>query len=584
LFPASEAAPRSDAPGPHTRYRLLESIGEAAFLLVLPVAAFWLLNFRPMVQNGSIDPYVYTGYIHNFEDLIERYGPTYYGVRFGHILPSRMLAALLGAIPGYFVWRYLVVLAGSVPFYVLLRQRYGRPLAMTMVTVLVTSPLLARTVLWDYPSATAVPCLLGAVCLLQIEHRRRRLLDLSAGLLTGLMIHSNVFGIAPLGVYVAAYGVAWLVSGRGFRVLAVRLAWFAVGPIVLTAAGSVYYWSILHRWDIWSTTVNVVFFLAEGGTARWRTADPAWVLRQWAALTPLILSVLTLLASAGRRMSLHAMALGTGAAGAASLLYIHQFLLNGNTLELLNYFVFVLPSVFLLLALVVAAVWGHGSPGVRISSGSILVLCAVGPWFLYARGWSPVDFVTLEHHLLIAIVAAALVAVTRVPSSRRPIVPVLASAALGLMLFTGFVQNGYSGAVDSPLRPSRSEEDVYQVALQFIRTVPTLAERPGPIRFWYSDDPPYKSLWSIQSTFLWGYSRLHEEGHGLPNLGEQELARVRAPELTWLVLLAERHEQLALGRTALTANGVRFQPSIQKVLSSGDYRLYVEILELEAVQ
>jgi hypothetical protein len=560
---------------------VLESAAEAAFLLLLPVAAFWLMNFRLIVQNGAIDPYVYTGYIHNFHDLLERYGPTYYGVRFGHILPARMLASLFGAIPGYLLWRYLVVLAGSVPFYVLLRQRYGRTLAMTVVTVLVTSPFLARTVLWDYPSATAVPCLLGAVCLLQLEHRCRRLLDLGAGFLAGVMLHSNVFGIAPLVVFVGAYGVAWVLSGRGGSVLAGRLAWFAVGPILLTAAGWLYYGSLLKRWDIWSSTAFVVSFLVKGGTTEWRTVDPSWVLKNWSVLTPPLLTVMALLASVGKRISIQAVALGTGAACAASLLYIHQFFLNGNTLELLNYFSYALPSLCLLLALVVAAIWERSSPGARIVSGSILVACSAGPWILYSREWPVLALMTFERHLLLAIVALTLVVLTRMLVSRRTIMPILASAALGLMLFSGFVQSLYSAAVQSRLHPRHSEEDVYRVALQFIRAVPRLSERPGLIRFWYSDEPPYNPMWSIQSTFLWGYSRLHAEGRGLPDLGKEELALVRAPDLKWLTLLAERREQIEIARAALTANGVRYQTSMQRVLSAGDYRLYVEFLELQ---
>jgi hypothetical protein len=88
-------------------------------------------------------------------------------------------------------------------------------------------------------------------------------------------------------------------------------------------------------------------------------------------------------------------------------------------------------------------------------------------------------------------------------------------------------------------------------------------------------------MWSIQSTFLWGYSRLHAEGRGLPDLGKEELALVRAPDLKWLTLLAERREQIEIARAALTANGVRYQTSMQRVLSAGDYRLYVEFLELQ---
>jgi hypothetical protein len=157
---------------------------------------------------------------------------------------------------------------------------------------------------------------------------------------------------------------------------------------------------------------------------------------------------------------------------------------------------------------------------------------------------------------------------------------VLASAALGLSFFSGFAQPGYARTINSRAHPQHDEKDVYEVALQFIRAVPRLSERPGVIRFWYSDEPPSNPMWSVQSTFLWGYSRLHAEGRGIPDLGEEELALVRAPDLKWLTLLAERPEQIELARAALTAHGVRYQTSMQRVLSAGDYRLYVEFLEL----
>jgi MFS family permease len=538
------------------------------------------MNFSPILQNGAIDAYVYTGYIHNFHDLLDRYGPTYYSVRFGHILPNRALASLFGALPGYLLWRYLVVLAASVPFYVLLRQRYGRPVACTVVTVLVTSPFLARTVNWDYVSATAVPCLFGAVCLLHIEHRRRVLLDLAAGFLAGLMIHSNLFGIAPLAAFATVYCVAGLVSGRGVRGLARRFAWLAIGPVVLTGAGWLYYSSIFDRWDVWSSTVFVVSFLVGGGAAEWRTPDAAWLLRDWSALMPLLLAATALLASVGTRVSIQAAALGTGAACAAGLLYVHQFLLNGNTLELLWYFQYLLPSVFVLLAVIVGAIWERSSSRVTIACGVILVVCAAGPWILLSMEQLPLAIVTFERHHLLMAVAAALVGLARALPSWRTVMPVLASAALGLSFFSGFAQPGYARTINSRAHPQHDEKDVYEVALQFIRAVPRLSERPGVIRFWYSDEPPSNPMWSVQSTFLWGYSRLHAEGRGIPDLGEEELALVRAPDLKWLTLLAERPEQIELARAALTAHGVRYQTSMQRVLSAGDYRLYVEFLEL----
>ena len=52
-------------------------IAELAFVALCPAVAFWVMHFPPIAQNGFIDPFIYTGYINNFEDLIQRYGITY---------------------------------------------------------------------------------------------------------------------------------------------------------------------------------------------------------------------------------------------------------------------------------------------------------------------------------------------------------------------------------------------------------------------------------------------------------------------------------------------------------------------------
>jgi hypothetical protein len=124
--------------------------------------------------------------------------------------------------------------------------------------------------------------------------------------------------------------------------------------------------------------------------------------------------------------------------------------------------------------------------------------------------------------------------------------------------------------------------EVYRVALQFANAVPKQAEHPGVIRFWYrnrSED----SLNSIQSMFLWGYSRLSSaslEDPGLPYLGDFEMQILRDPQLRYLGLLGESQEELSKGLAALTQKAIRFEPEEYRELASGDYRVYFQIVEL----
>src|SRR3954462_9878346 len=94
----------SECPPPQTSAASLRfTPWEVLFLLLLPVVAFLLLHFGAINQNGTLDPYIYTGYAHNFTDLHQRFGITYHGVRFGLLLPTRICTALFGNVAGYLV-------------------------------------------------------------------------------------------------------------------------------------------------------------------------------------------------------------------------------------------------------------------------------------------------------------------------------------------------------------------------------------------------------------------------------------------------------------------------------------------------
>jgi hypothetical protein len=126
------------------------------------------------------------------------------------------------------------------------------------------------------------------------------------------------------------------------------------------------------------------------------------------------------------------------------------------------------------------------------------------------------------------------------------------------------------------------EMDVYRVALQFMQVVPKVAERPGGIWFWYNNRVG-NSINSIQSTYLWGYSKVNTdppEDSGLPHLGEPQLKVLRDPQVRYLGLLCETEEELARGLAALTQKAIEYKTEDYHVLASGDYRMYYQLVEL----
>src|SRR5262245_3131465 len=128
----------------------LRLFAEWAYVALLPPLLYFLFRVSPFNQDGFIDAWVYWGYTHNGEDLLARFGLTYYAVRFGLVFPSWLLARLLGPIPGYFAFCYLMYLVAGVPLYLLFRKRYSIAAAVFAYTLFVSSVWFARAVLWTY--------------------------------------------------------------------------------------------------------------------------------------------------------------------------------------------------------------------------------------------------------------------------------------------------------------------------------------------------------------------------------------------------------------------------------------------------
>jgi len=561
------------------------SLGEALLVVLSPALAYWLMNFQPVMQNGFLDPYIYTAFIHNFSDLFQRYGTTYYGVRFGTIVPGQIGTALFGPIAGYFAVRWVMALIAGVPFYLLARQRYGRVTAIVVFALLMTSPFLARTLLWDHPDSTGVPFLFAAICLYSIEHPKRRLVDAIAGTFAGLAVHSNVFTLAPLGMFYGVHAALWLAYRRTPRELVRRLMTIAIAIVAVSAAGSALYWLRIGRADIFTITVNMSLSLTAGQMENWRIAGFDWVARQWWIFAPVALVLFVPMVWVRTRIDFHDAVLWTSATVVTLFYYVYQFLLNGTFLQLFYYFSYLLPFIFLLLMLVASALLDLVDRPTQWRVMLVLLAAAIGPWVLWSFEQSVLLPASLVQYLGIVLLTTVLVIAAVRTSFRSPGMTFAAATALGLTVAGSFAgpdqtTSVYRTAVNSRVSPSSLQMDVYRVALDFMKAVPPLAERPGEILFWYSNRPPRNPMQSIQSTYLWGYSKLQGDGPGLPALEPRELKTILEPRVKWLGLLAEREEQLAEARAKLVQNDVAFDSVGRKAISHGTYTLYVEFLGL----
>jgi Dolichyl-phosphate-mannose-protein mannosyltransferase len=595
---------------PHRSSRPVPSPGsgkfaEAVFLLLVPLLAFLALHFEPVEQNHMLDPYLYTGYIHNFQDLMARYGVTYYGVRFGLLFPARLSTALFGNQGGYLALRYALALVFGVPLYRVAKQYLGMPVAMAVYSIALSSPFLARALLWDHPDATGVPFLMASICLLLEDPDHGRWRPLLAGCCLGLAGNSNIFTVAIFGIFVAVLAGLWIVTKRPWRRLFRMMGLAAAASWMVCAAGALYYWRATGYLNIFEVTFEMATLLSRGGFATWREHGAGWTLAFYHVYLPVWLAIccLVLYGGAGRRHMAAAAMCWYGAAVTA-FYFVHQFVLQADTLQLFYYFSYAAPAVFLMLALLYRRLWELAGVPDRVFV-ILAVAPAILPWVLISFGWNPLlrplspgalvsaSAGTLPHPILLrqglVVFAAAALLVTASfavlrsrPRRQTPRAMVLATVILlgfGVDASLGY----YSGVVRRWGAQDTSERDVYRVALQLIDAVPRYRSGDG-ILFWY-DGRRSSPANSVQSMYLWGPSRLQSmdaDSPGLPYLDAAELAKLRSPGVRYLGLLCESPAQMAQATDALRNAGLPYREAARRELTSGSYRLYWALLDLRA--
>lgn len=419
----------------------LEALGVASS----PAIAAVVLRLRLMAPSALADPAMHTTYIIDPQDVFRRYAAVYASTarlreagRVGFLIPARLAYEAFGAVPGFFVFRYVLALVAVGPVYLLLRRLYGCPAGVVGILAVLSSPVVVTAWGTDYPDGAVLSYAIGAMACLAMPcaQRWRRGWIAAAGVLFGLAIWSHGVAVPLVGAALIGYVGVRLVRDRAG--LVVDLALLTGAAVMLTCLLLVASAAVMGYSDFISITWQGVRYLSQPSltasfhSASWRWAPyVAYLLVPPAVLGGFAVAVVR----RGRAMPTPVVLVGVMAAVQLAVFALLQFAWTLQTLEQYFFSSTLWAGVCLAFAVAVAELarplWDR--PLARWLPAAVLIAVPLGyeagprvPPF----GWVPLGAVLAA----VAIIAAA--AARGCAGFRRPLAAG-ATAGLALAVFAG---------------------------------------------------------------------------------------------------------------------------------------------------
>ena len=140
------------------------SIVFTGFLVLLPVLVFYAVGARSIEPINGQDGYAYIGIVARTQDFLARFPDSYFGTRFGYVLPSVLFHRLFGFEVGHHLLRFLLL--GCVALLMRIRGEIKKSAVVVMVILFCLSPVVLVSTFSTYTmSLGALFLLLGLLIL-----------------------------------------------------------------------------------------------------------------------------------------------------------------------------------------------------------------------------------------------------------------------------------------------------------------------------------------------------------------------------------------------------------------------------------
>lgn len=567
-----------------TKYGAIERYAPVVAIVALPAIALLTLG-NPINQAGGLDAFIYTALVHDYSDVLARYGRTYYSTRIAFIYPARLFVGIFGTEAGYYLVRYLMLVAGTASLYGIARRFANLEVALFAAVGLTFSPWILRSVMWDHYDGFAAIYLLAGCYFLFVPRANFRVSHVAAGACYAAAVNCNFFNLAIGGLLLPA----WLFMNARLAVAETltRLFLVAVGFVAasLLLALTVYYEFPELGLALEQVTINMVSWLLGGGASNW--FHPFSEFARVGVYFPL--AVVSVLAGGVAWLVIARPSIRTNEADrftvamlgylalCVALFLVMHYVFRSGIIFYFYYVVFCLPAAMIVSVCVIGRI---SATVPRPMTIAILAGFGVACFVLWigADAWRPaLAAMAPMHFLLLALGVPASILLYRF----SPALALVGACALIIVQPAFFYTSAHYSGLHAR-HQAGLERDVYDGAIHLQGVVAeTVPPEAGQVGFWYANAPTHMYLNSVQSTHLWGFSRLgstDREQPGMPVIDRYFLDRV--PSDDFIVLLAIDESEFAAAETALEEQGIGFVRLRDDRFEGTQWGYYLRILEL----
>jgi hypothetical protein len=564
---------------------------ELALLAVTTIAALVVLRLvdtQIYTEPWTIDPWLYTALMANFDFTYHWFNMTYYAARLPLIVPGLLLNSFLTPEQAYVVLHLTFFLIGGVFLYLLVRSLFGMRIALFVYPAFLTNAVYVDAHTWDYFDGFVITYLsCGLYFLVSSIGRTSRVRPALAGFFLAAATATNLFAaLLVLGAILAyLYGRATVDRGFAVRRVALDAAWFSLGAAVLLAACG---WFAKAHDGRFLFFMNSIEALDDLNTAQYKLPTYDWLRGEPRLLVPLFVGAAAAIAwRRSRSTDPAAVGLAVTAAGVGVflVLVIWEFMLSGTFLQLSYYSNTLYPFLFVALATAVFGLLGsvasdRGPPlvvlaalGLIAGAAPLVAIYGLNRDDLWGERGSSITLI------LMGVTIASAIVLRFMPGRRFSFLV----APFGAVLVMASVNYGSAANATTHLNFETNNsalgeaDETFAIGTQLMAFMRSGNLQDSLPAFWY-DSSADTALIGLQSLYYFGFTYLNLK---MPLIDDDFRSRTEQVRPRHIILLCTeptcRH-----GAESMRRAGYRIRREAAARLHSGSKSIWVQAYALKS--